>query len=85
MKNTQAKTKSTASQKDNQSLLEEFFIDELKDIYWAEKHLTKALPKLQKAATSSDLADAFADHLTVTQEHVARLEKVFELLSKEAG
>lgn len=83
MKNSQSKTKASDSQKDNQSLLEEFFIDELKDIYWAEKHLTKALPKMQKAATSSDLADAFADHLTVTQEHVVRLEKVFELFGKK--
>ncbi len=83
MKNNQSKSKTSESQKDNQSLLEEFFIDELKDIYWAEKHLTKALPKMQKAATSTDLADAFADHLTVTQEHVSRLEKVFEILGKK--
>jgi ferritin-like metal-binding protein YciE len=71
-----------ASSKDS-SELEEFFIDSLKDIYWAEKHLTKALAKMQKAATSEELASAFADHLTVTQEHVARVEKVFELLDKK--
>jgi len=84
MKTNQSKTKTSESQKDSQSLLEDFFIDELKDIYWAEKHLTKALPKMQKAATSTDLADAFADHLTATQEHVARLEKVFEIFGKKA-
>lgn len=72
-----------ASSKENASELEEFFIDSLKDIYWAEKHLTKALAKMQKAATSEELASAFADHLTVTQEHVARVEKVFELLDKK--
>jgi ferritin-like metal-binding protein YciE len=72
-----------ASSKENSSELEEFFIDSLKDIYWAEKHLTKALAKMQKAATSEELASAFADHLTVTQEHVARVEKVFELLDKK--
>jgi ferritin-like metal-binding protein YciE len=72
-----------ASSKENSSELEEFFIDSLKDIYWAEKHLTKALAKMQKAATSEELATAFADHLTVTQEHVARVEKVFELLDKK--
>lgn len=72
-----------ASSKESASELEEFFIDSLKDIYWAEKHLTKALAKMQKAATSEELASAFADHLTVTQEHVVRVEKVFELLDKK--
>ncbi len=62
----------------------DFFIDEIKDIYWAEKHLTRALPKMQKASTSSQLAAAFADHLVATKEHVARLEQVFELLGKKA-
>jgi len=58
----------------------DFFVDELKDIYWAEKHLTKALPKMQKAATSEELRNAFADHLAVTQTQVTRLEQAFELL-----
>ena len=62
------------------SKLAEFFHDELKDIYWAEKHLLKAIPKMQKAATSEELAAAFADHLEVTKEHVTRLENVFEIL-----
>ncbi|HEY9046595.1 MAG TPA: ferritin-like domain-containing protein [Ohtaekwangia sp.] len=77
-----ANTKRAAS-KDSASQLEDFFVDSLKDIYWAEKHLTKALAKMQKAATSEELANAFGDHLTVTQEHVARVEKVFELLEKK--
>ena len=64
----------------NDSKLAEFFHDELKDIYWAEKHLTKVLPKMQKAATSEELASAFAEHLVVTKEHVNRLEQVFEML-----
>ncbi len=63
----------------------DFFVDELKDIYWAEKHLTKALPKMQKAATSAELANAFAEHLVATKEHVARLEQVFELLNEKAA
>jgi len=62
----------------------DFFIDELKDIYWAEKHLTKALPKMQKAATSEELRNAFADHLAVTQTQVSRLEQAFELLGAKA-
>ncbi|MDB5272412.1 MAG: ferritin-like protein [Chitinophagaceae bacterium] len=66
------------------TLLKEFFMDSLKDIYWAEKHLTKAIPKMVKAATTDELKDAFKEHLEVTQGHVARLEKVFELLGKKA-
>jgi ferritin-like metal-binding protein YciE len=64
--------------------LEKFFIDALKDIYWAEKHLTKALPKMQKSATSEELQQAIQDHLVQTEEHVARLEQVFEQLGKKA-
>ena len=60
--------------------LKELFIEELKDIYWAEKHLTKALPKMKKAATSKELASAFEDHLAVTQEQIGRVEQVFEML-----
>lgn len=67
-----------------QSALLEFFTDEIKDIYWAEKHLTKALPKMQKAATSEELKEAFATHLDQTKEHIIRLEKVFELLEEKA-
>lgn len=72
---------STAQGKD--SMLEEFFADELKDIYWAEKHLVKTLPKMKKAATSPELQQAFEDHLQVTMEHVSRLEEVFELMGKK--
>lgn len=64
--------------------LQQFFIDEIKDIYWAEKHLVKTLPKMQKAATSTELQNAFADHLEVTKTHVGRLEDVFEALGKKA-
>ncbi|RAW02612.1 YciE/YciF ferroxidase family protein [Pseudochryseolinea flava] len=67
-----------------QSALLELFVDEIKDIYWAEKHLTKALPKMHKAASSQELKDAFATHLEQTQVHVERLEQVFELLDKKA-
>jgi len=71
------------SKEENQSMLQELFMDELRDIYWAEKHLVKALPKLEKAATSEELATAFADHLAVTQEQVTRLEQVFEMLGEK--
>ena len=62
-----------------------FFVDELKDIYWAEKHLVKALPKMQKAATSSQLAAAFEKHTQETQIQIETLEKVFELLDEKAS
>jgi ferritin-like metal-binding protein YciE len=62
-----------------------FFVDELKDIYWAEKHLVKALPKMKKAATSSELAAAFDKHTQETQIHVETLEQVFELLGEKAS
>jgi ferritin-like metal-binding protein YciE len=79
---TAAKKSSPAVQttEEIQSALLELFTDEIKDIYWAEKHLTKALPKMQKAATSEELKEAFAAHLDQTLEHVTRLEKIFELL-----
>jgi ferritin-like metal-binding protein YciE len=65
-------------------MLEKFMVDSLKDMYWAEKHLTKALPKFEKAATSEELKQALQDHLTVTEEQVARLEQVFEIMGKKA-
>lgn len=62
----------------------DFFIDELKDIYWAEKHLAKALPKMQRAATSPELAAAFEKHTQETEQHIATLEEVFSLLGEKA-
>jgi ferritin-like metal-binding protein YciE len=70
--------------KDNKTMLEEFFVEELKDIYWAEKYLVKSLPKMQKAATSEELANAIADHKVATEEHVSRLEEVFEMMEETA-
>ncbi len=65
------------------SLLFKLFEDELKDIYWAEKALTKAIPKMIKKATSDELIDALTSHLTETEEHVKRVEQVFESISKK--
>ncbi len=66
------------------SQLENFFVDSLKDIYWAEKHLIKELPRMQKAATTQELKSAIDEHTAQTEEHVARLEHVFELMGKKA-
>jgi ferritin-like metal-binding protein YciE len=65
-------------------MLQKFMHDSLKDIYWAEKHLLKALPRLSKAATNEELKAALDEHVEVTQEQVARLEQVFEMLGKKA-
>jgi ferritin-like metal-binding protein YciE len=64
----------------NQEVLQECLTSQLRDIYDAEKQLTKALPKMAKAASSEDLAQALTDHLEETQGQVQRLEEVFELL-----
>lgn len=74
------KPKSTAAEG-----LRELFIDSLKDIYWAEKALTKALPKMAKNATTKKLVAAIDEHLAVTEEQVSRLEQVFESLGKKAS
>ena len=73
------KAKSSAAQG-----LRDLFEDELKDIYWAEKALTKAIPKMIKNATSEELINALSEHLEVTQEQVKRCEQVFDILGKPA-
>ena len=63
--------------------LDELFHEGLKDIYFAEKKILTALPKLAKAAQSKDLVDAFEKHRAETEEHVVRLEQVFKLIKQE--
>ena len=60
------------------SKLREVFLDELADVYDAEKQLVKALPKMARAAEHEDLRTAFESHLEQTEQHVNRLEQVFE-------
>ena len=57
--------------------LEDLYTDMLKDLYSAEKQLVQALPKMAKAAQSADLEKAFQEHLKQTEEHVARIERIF--------
>jgi ferritin-like metal-binding protein YciE len=66
----------------NNSKLKEFFVDQLQDIYWAERKLVKTLPKLQEAATNTELRKAFEDHLRQTEDHVTRLQEVFHLIDE---
>lgn len=89
---TRSAVKRTATKKTQQQeggntadpALREFFVDELKDIYWAEKKLVTSLPKMVKAAGAPELKDAINDHLEATRGHVSRLEQVFALLDEKA-
>jgi ferritin-like metal-binding protein YciE len=63
-----------------QKTLDDLFEDTLKDIYYAENKILKALPKMAKAAHSDELRAAFEKHLRETEGHVTRLEKVFKLI-----
>jgi len=63
--------------------LREALVEEIRDLYNAEKQLTKALPKLAKGATSDELRELFESHLEETEGHVTRLERVFELLEEK--
>jgi ferritin-like metal-binding protein YciE len=64
--------------------LEQLFEETLRDIFYAENQILKALPKMARKATSSDLADAFNEHHRQTEGQVERLERIFELLGKAA-
>lgn len=74
----------TKAKSDAASGLTELFEEGLKDIYWAEKALTKALPKMAKNATSQELIDALNNHLIETEGQIGRLEQVFELAGQKA-
>jgi ferritin-like metal-binding protein YciE len=64
--------------------LEALFYDTLKDIYYAERNILKALPKMQRGAQSPELKQAFEKHRNETEGHVERLQQVFELIGKRA-
>ncbi|TNB48153.1 ferritin-like domain-containing protein [Martelella lutilitoris] len=64
--------------------LDDLFLDTLKDIYFAERQIVKALPKMARAAQSEDLAEAFRNHKEETEGQIERLQQVFELLGKPA-
>jgi len=74
-------TKTTAQ---DAPALHELFKDAIADLYWAENHLVKALPKMISAATAPELKNAITSHLAETKGHVTRLEQVFELLGEKA-
>ena len=63
--------------------MNELFLDEIRDLYDAERQLTKALPRMAKASSSDELRTAFEDHLKQTEGHVERLEEIFEALGEK--
>ena len=81
--NISANGKSNKEKKERESLLEKFFTDQLQYIYYAEHLLLKALPKMQQAATTEELEDAFADHTKQTEKHVQRLDRIFKIIGKK--
>ena len=83
-KSTTRKVSAKSKEEMKGSLLEEFFVDSLKDIYWAEKALIKALSRMAKSATSSALKKAFTDHLEQTKKQITRLEDVFGQMGQKA-
>jgi len=83
-KTSSSKASNKNESQDERSKLHKLFEEELKDIYWAEKALTKAIPKMIKNATSEELIEALENHLEETEGHVQRCEKAFELLGKTA-
>jgi ferritin-like metal-binding protein YciE len=72
-----------ASMQNKPSLLEKFFMDQLKDMYYAEQQLIKALGEMKQAATTEELQDAFEEHTKVTERHVKRLDKIFQMLGQK--
>jgi ferritin-like metal-binding protein YciE len=69
--------------KSSKETLSDIFEDQLKDIYWAEKHLVKALPKMAKAAHNQDLQQAFENHLEQTKAQVEKVERCFNIMDKK--
>lgn len=85
MKTTRSKsTKTNKITEQESEKLRELFVDGLKDIYWAEKHLVKALVKMSKNTTSEELKSAFDLHTTQTEQHAVTLEQVFEIVGEKA-
>jgi ferritin-like metal-binding protein YciE len=77
-------SKNNMTQEMKDSKFHQLFIHELKDIYWAETHLAKTLPKMSSKASSTKLSEAIEKHKKETDEQIKRLEQVFKLLDEKA-
>ena len=85
MANKLSKSMATQGMPDESSALKGFFIDSLKDIYWAEKNGLRTLPKLAKKATSEELKSAIQTHISETENQVVKLEQVFASIDHRAS
>jgi len=74
-----------ASREKEEKGLQELYVEQLKDIFNAENQLVKALPKMARAASSSELKAAFEEHLEITKEHVSRVEKVLSMINEKGA
>lgn len=88
MKNLNSKSAKTTNKlkakSDAATGLRELFVDELKDLYWAEKEITKSMPKMIKNATSEELIEALTSHLEETKVQITRLKDVFSAIGEKA-
>jgi ferritin-like metal-binding protein YciE len=78
----QTRAQGASTKKEN---LHELFLNKLKALYDVEQQIIKALPKMEKAATSKELKKGFSDHLKETKEHAARLEQIFDMMGVKPG
>lgn len=76
--------KSKSNESHPNTELQHLFVDQLRDILWAEKNLLKALPKMAKAANAQQLSEAFTQHQNETETHVQRLSEIFSILGLSA-
>lgn len=79
----EAETKKKGGQQgsdEHATYLQKFFSDQLKDMYYAEQEVLKALPELKSAATTEELEDAIEEHALQTRRHIKRLEKIFHMI-----
>jgi len=83
MKNSKDEHPEVRSMGNHGAQLEEFFHESLKDMYWAERQLTRSIPRMIKAATTEALKEVLNEHLEETKDQVMQLEKVFELMGRK--
>jgi ferritin-like metal-binding protein YciE len=80
---TKKKSGNQPGSEESPTYLQKFFLDQVKDMYYAEQELLKAMPEMKNAATTEELEDAIDEHMKQTQRHVKRLEKVFHMIGQK--
>ena len=83
MPDTISKHNGQVSSEDTRSSLIEFFVNQVRDLYWAKRYVVKSLPKMRNAAASIELRDAFEKQFQQAREHIIKLEHIFDLLDEK--